>query len=60
MGALVGLAIIVAAALLFWRLLPRNGKLHPITRTWMGPYAVIAVMCAMSVGFGLIATTVGN
>jgi hypothetical protein len=57
MQSVVGLLIIVVAGLVFWRLLPRNGKVHPLCGTWMEPYAIIAVMCIASVGFGLIATS---
>jgi hypothetical protein len=56
MGALIGLIAIVAAAFMFWRLLPRNGRPHPLCNTWMEPYAVVGVMCCAAVGFGLIAT----
>jgi hypothetical protein len=60
MQAIIGLLIILVAGLLFWRLLPRNGKLHAVCDTWMEPYAIVAVMCAASIGFGLIATSMGS
>jgi hypothetical protein len=60
MRALVGLVVLIAAGLLLWRLLPRKGELHSICNTWAEPYALVGVICAASVGIGLIATWASN
>ena len=55
MGALIGLAIILITAGLFWRALPKNGKTHPLVGTEWEPYFVIVFVMGASLGVGLLA-----
>lgn len=55
MIALTGLGILVATALLLWRVLPRNGKVHSIVGTPMEPYFAILFVSGAAFGIGLIA-----
>ena len=57
MRIVVGLIVVVATGFLFWRLLPRDGKPHSICGTWLEPYAVVGMLCAVSVGLGIIASS---
>jgi hypothetical protein len=55
MEALIGLAILIVTAVLFWRVLPRNGKTHRLVGTEWEPYFVILFVMGASLGFGLVA-----
>jgi hypothetical protein len=55
MNALIGLAILLVTAGLFWRALPKNGKRHPLVGTDWEPYFVIVFVMGASLGFGLVA-----
>jgi len=55
MHALIGVAILVATGYLFWRILPKNGKVHRLVGTEWEPYFVIAFVSAAALGIGMIA-----
>ena len=55
MGALVGAGIVGLTALLFWRVLPRNGKTHFLVGTQWEPYFAILFVGGAALGFGMIA-----
>jgi hypothetical protein len=54
MHALIGLGIFCVTAFLFWRTLPRNGKVHPLVGTQWEPYFVILFLSGAAIGVGLI------
>ena len=41
MDALIGAGVLGLTALLFWRILPRNGKVHPLVGTPWEPYVAL-------------------
>ena len=51
MTAVIGLGILVITLLLFWRVLPRNGKVHFLVGTQWEPY--FAILFLLGGGFGL-------
>lgn len=55
MNALIGLGILVATAFLFWRVLPRDGKVHFLVGTEWEPYFAILFVGAAALGVGMIA-----
>ena len=55
MGALAGAGILGATALLFWRVLPRNGKIHPLVGTQWEPYFAILFVGGAALGIGMMA-----
>jgi hypothetical protein len=55
MGAVIGAGIFVATGLLFWRVLPRNGKTHPTVGTRWEPYFAILFVGGAAFGIGMIA-----
>jgi hypothetical protein len=55
MGALAGVGILGVIALLFWRSLPRHGKMHPLVGTVWEPYFAILFVSVAALGFGMIA-----
>jgi hypothetical protein len=55
MNALIGIAILALTGYLFWRVLPKNGKLHPLVGTEWEPYFVIVFVGAAALGVGMIA-----
>ncbi|MCZ7656824.1 MAG: hypothetical protein M5U07_02720 [Xanthobacteraceae bacterium] len=52
---IIGLLSLGGTALLFWHLLPRNGRTHPITNTIWEPLAGVAVTAGTSFGVTLMA-----
>ena len=54
MYALIGASIIVASVMLFWRMLPRDGKVHRVVGTFWEPYLVITFVGGAVVGLGFI------
>ena len=54
MYALVGACILVASVMLFWRLLPRDGKVHRVVGTLWEPYLVITFLIGTIFGLGFI------
>ena len=54
MTALIGLGILVITLLLFWRVLPRNGKVHFLVRTQWEPYFAIVFLLGGGFGVGLL------
>ena len=55
MTALIGAAILAVTLFLFWRVLPRNGKLHPLVGTEWEPYFVILFVGGTALGIGMVA-----
>jgi hypothetical protein len=55
MNAVIGLGILSATGALFWRTLPRNGKMHRLVGTEWEPYFAIAFVGGAALGVGLIA-----
>ena len=54
MGALIGAGIIGVTLFLFWRSLPRNGKVHRLVGTEWEPYFAILFLGGAGLGIGLI------
>lgn len=53
MGVLIGGGIFVLTALLFWRILPRNGKVHPLVGTRWEPYVALLIVGGGGLGLGM-------
>lgn len=54
MIALFGVAVLVGTALLFWRALPRDGKVHAIVGTPAEPYFAIMFVTGLAFGIGMM------
>jgi hypothetical protein len=54
MNAIIGFGIFLATLLLFWRVLPRNGKVHRIVGTQWEPYLAILFVGGVGLGLGLV------
>lgn len=55
MGALAGAGIVCLTGFLFWRILPRNGRVHPLVGTEWEPYFAILFVGGAALGVGLMA-----
>jgi hypothetical protein len=55
MHALIGLGILSVTAFLFWKILPRDGKVHRLVGTEWEPYFAISFVGAAALGIGMIA-----
>ena len=54
MGAMVGAALVVLAAVVFAFSLPRAGKTAKLVGTQWEPYVVVGILCAFAVGLMLL------
>lgn len=54
MEALIGGFIFLLTALMFWRILPRNGKVHPLVGTRWEPSLAILFVGGFGAGFGML------
>jgi hypothetical protein len=54
---LIGIALLVGTAALFWRFLPRNGECHWLARSAWAPYLGIAFTSGFA--FGIAVTVTG-
>jgi hypothetical protein len=50
----VGLALLLGTAALFWRFLPRNGECHWLVRTVWAPYLSIGFTCGFAFGIAIM------
>ena len=55
---ITGLALVLVSALLFWRLLPRNGECHRLLRTIWAPYISIGFTAGFAVGIAMMVSGV--
>jgi hypothetical protein len=50
-----GAGLIAAGCAGFWYLLPRQGRIHPLTEKWDGGQMLtIAIMTAVTIGFAIL------
>lgn len=54
MNALIGAGIVVASVMLFWQILPSNGKVHRVVGTFWEPYVTITFVGGAVLGLGMI------
>ena len=54
MNAIIGIGILLATLLSFWRVLPRNGKVHRLVGTQWEPYFAIVFVGGVGLGVGLV------
>jgi hypothetical protein len=54
MTVLIGLGILALTLFLFWRVLPRNGKVHFLVGTEWEPYFAILFLLGGGLGVGLV------
>ena len=54
MDGLIGAGIFGLTALLFWQILPRNGKVHPLIGTPWEPYVALLFVGGFGAGVGMI------
>ena len=54
MNALIGGGMFGLTALLFWRILPRNGKVHSLIGTGWEPYIALLFVGGFGAGFDMI------
>ena len=54
MDALIGAGVLGLTALLFWRILPRNGKVHPLVGTPWEPYVALLFVGGFGAGAGML------
>ena len=54
MDALIGGGMFGLTTLLFWRILPRNGKVHPLVGTRWEPYIALLFVGGFGAGVGMI------
>lgn len=55
MTALIGAGIFGLTAFLFWRVLPRDGRIHPLVGTQWEPYFAILFVGGAALGVGMVA-----
>jgi hypothetical protein len=52
---LLGAAMVVAASICFWYLLPRDGQVHPFVRNSdVGSMVTIGIMCVLTIGIAIL------
>jgi hypothetical protein len=57
MLAILGLMIVTATVLMFWRLLPKNGVIHPLaTAPFLESIIPIGLIAGLSFGLVMMAT----
>ena len=54
MDALIGAGVFGLTVLLFWQILPRNGKVHPLIGTQWEPYVALLFVAGFGAGVGMI------
>lgn len=54
MDALIGGVIFLLTALMFWRILPRNGKVHPLVGTRWEPYVALLFVGGFGAAAGML------
>ena len=55
---MTGLALVLVSALLFWRLLPRNGECHRLVQTMWAPYISIGFTAGFAFGIAMMVSGV--
>jgi len=51
---LAGLVVLVITIIVFWRCLPRDGKMHRLVGTEWEPYVGVAFCSAFALGFTMM------